>query len=104
MAHFDRFDICEAYYLFACHYHGGQFTKEYAILGRLEKFFRPRPDLSIETLSENAQEIYQALAEYADLLTYLQHEDPLIRREREAEQELAERYETESEWPIYPIG
>lgn len=59
---FDRFDICEAYYLFATHYHGGQFSKEYQIFGRLARFaFQPSHSLSVETLSENGREIYRAL-------------------------------------------
>ncbi len=39
---FDRFDVCRAYYWFAYQYHGGQWTEEYAIFGRLDKLgFRP---------------------------------------------------------------
>lgn len=59
---FDRHDICEAYYLFAAHWHGGQFSKEYRIFGRLEKIkFRPTDSLRVENLSDNGREIYQAL-------------------------------------------
>lgn len=60
--YFDKFDICEAYYMFATLYHGGQFSKEYRIFGRLEKIkFRPAPNLSEETLSENGKEIFDQL-------------------------------------------
>lgn len=59
---FNRFDICEAYYLFASYWHGGQFSKEYRIFGRLEKIgFKPSPTLSLESLSENGVLIYQNL-------------------------------------------
>jgi hypothetical protein len=61
---FDRFDICEAYYCFAESYHGGQWSKEYRIFGRLDAIeFRPSPMLCVERLSENAREIYDALVE-----------------------------------------
>lgn len=60
--YFNKFDICEAYYLFAAHYHGGQFSKEYRIFGRLNKIkFEPSPSLSVRTLSENGLSIYNNL-------------------------------------------
>jgi hypothetical protein len=60
--YFDRFDICEAYYLFGSDYHGGQFTKEYAYMGRcLNAGFKPSPMLRYESLSENGKEIYDNL-------------------------------------------
>lgn len=58
---FDRFDIAEAYYLYFCDYHGGQGSKEYQRLSRMGRYFRPRPSLSYETLSENGQAIYDNL-------------------------------------------
>jgi hypothetical protein len=59
--YFDRFDICEAYYLALSHCHGGQWSKEYARLCKLtrEGFFKPSPFLSVETLTENGREIYE---------------------------------------------
>jgi hypothetical protein len=30
---FDRFDVCMAYYLFACDWHSGQNSPEYRIFG-----------------------------------------------------------------------
>lgn len=62
--YFDKFDICEAYYCFAESYHGGQWSEEYKIFGRLDAIgFRPSPMLCIEKLSENAREIFDALVE-----------------------------------------
>ncbi len=58
MAYFDRFDIVEAWYLALCHCHGGQWSPEYARLCKLSRSFKPSPFLSVETLSENAREIY----------------------------------------------
>lgn len=57
---FDRFDICEAYYLFASQYHAGQGSREYAIFGRLDRLhFKPRPRLSnYQDLSENGRGIF----------------------------------------------
>ena len=57
---FDRFDITEAWYLALSHCHGGQWSREYARLCRMQKYFRPSPLLSVETLSDNAREIYDA--------------------------------------------
>lgn len=43
---FDRFDVCEALYLFASEWHRGQWLPEYAIFSRLDKIhFRPRPSI-----------------------------------------------------------
>jgi hypothetical protein len=55
---FDRFDICEAYYLALTHCHGGQWSREYARLGAMGRYFKPSPMLSIDTLSDNARDIY----------------------------------------------
>ena len=61
--YFDRFDICEAWYVWASENHGGMFTKEYAIFGRLNRIrFVPRPSLNgWDSLTENGQEIYNAM-------------------------------------------
>lgn len=60
--HFDRFDICEAYFLALTHCHGGQWSKEYARLCKLTRpgFFKPSPFLTVESLTENGREIYEA--------------------------------------------
>ena len=58
--HFDRFDICEAYYLALMHTHGGQTSPEYLKLCRLRAYFTPRPTLRVQTLNTNAREIYNA--------------------------------------------
>ena len=56
--YFDRFDICEAYFLALSHCHGGQWSREYARLSKLMRYFRPAPSLSVENLSDNARVIY----------------------------------------------
>jgi hypothetical protein len=58
--YFDRFDICEAYFLALSHCHGGQWSREYARLCKLMAYFKPSPMLSIETLSDNGREIYNS--------------------------------------------
>ena len=58
--YFDRFDIAEAWYLALAHCHGGQRSREYARLSKMSRYFRPSPILSVDTLSENAREIYDA--------------------------------------------
>lgn len=61
----DRFDIVEAWYLYAVLWHGGQSSKEYKILGRLSRMkFRPRCDLIDEdSLEENGRMIYDSLVD-----------------------------------------
>lgn len=62
MPYFDRFDICEAYYLFAAEYHEGQGSETYRIFGRLDRLgFRPSPLLSRRSLSPNGRQILAAL-------------------------------------------
>lgn len=55
---FDRFDICEAWYLYLGQWYSGQNDPKYARLSRLMQFFKPRPNLSFETLTENGRRIY----------------------------------------------
>lgn len=61
--YFDRYDICEAFYVYAMLNHNGQWSKEYAIFGRLENLgFKPSILLRDENdLDENAREIYENL-------------------------------------------
>ena len=74
MAYFDRFDICEAYLVLEWDWHCGGWLHERPSnvrrgqargyvgestdvqLARMG--FRPRPNLSYDTLSENGREIY----------------------------------------------
>lgn len=59
---FNRFDILSAYYVYGSDYHTGQFSKEYAYMGRvLNCGFRPADSLSYESLSDNGKEIYDNL-------------------------------------------
>ena len=59
---FDRFDICEAYYVYAYDCHHGQDSKEYRILGRLDRIgFKPRFNLNYSRLSDNGKYIYDCL-------------------------------------------
>lgn len=59
---FDRFDILSAYYLFGSLYHGGQWTDEYAYMGRaMNCGFKPGPNFRFESLTENGQKIYNDL-------------------------------------------
>jgi len=63
MAYFDKFDICEAHYVFAMLHHRGQWSPEYAKLGQLHNMgFRPSPLLAgPDDLTENGREIYDEL-------------------------------------------
>lgn len=73
MPEFDRFDICEAYYLFHMDYHvsgyatgrresyHGQTNSDIAVrLSRIN--FTPAPSLAHDTLTDNGRDIYNALA------------------------------------------
>lgn len=59
MAHFDRLDICEAWYVFLTARPCGR--TEYGRLSQLLTHFKPRPGLRVETLTENGLEIYLQL-------------------------------------------
>ena len=63
--YFDRFDICEAHYLFAMLWHDGMWGSIYAKFAQFERIkFRPSPMLSgPEDLTENGREIYEQLLE-----------------------------------------
>jgi len=59
---FDRYDVCDAYYLYAALYHGGQWTLDYEIFGRLHAIgYKPNRTLSVETLGSNARLIFDEL-------------------------------------------
>ena len=61
-AGWNRYDICEAWYLFASDWHEGQFSDTYAIFGRLDRLgFRPSPLLSTASLSPNGRLILAGL-------------------------------------------
>lgn len=56
--YWDRFDICEAAWCYACDY------GLYHVITRLERMgFRPSPFLYTATLNENAGEFYQSFEE-----------------------------------------
>ena len=60
--YFDRFDICEAYWCYMAEYHGGQWSKEYALSGVFHRLgFSPRYNLSSDKLEDNARVIFDAL-------------------------------------------
>ena len=57
--YFNKFDICEAYYLALSDCHNGQRSPEYLRLCKMLKYFKPSPMLSVDRLNENAREIYE---------------------------------------------
>ena len=61
--YFDRFDICEAHFMFAMLFHGGMGCPIYWKFAQLERVgYRPSPLLSRPSdLTENAREIYRQL-------------------------------------------
>lgn len=63
MATFNRIDIVEAHYLFLTHFHEGGGSKKYQRLSTIPtRFgFKPAPNLSYDTLTENGRDIYDAL-------------------------------------------
>jgi hypothetical protein len=62
---FNRFDICEAYYAYGVAHHTGQFSKEWASIGRLCLVgFRPSfyvREYGYAALTENGKIIYNNL-------------------------------------------
>lgn len=68
--YFDRFDICEAYYMLECMYNVGGWLHERPSNRRrweathVQLFrmgYKPSPLLTLERMSENAREIYDGL-------------------------------------------
>lgn len=59
--YFDRFDIVEAHWCYCVEWHSGMWSPEYRRLSGIGRYFKPRPNLSSDTLEENAKEIYEAL-------------------------------------------
>ena len=57
--YFDRFDICEAWYLALSECHRGQWSPEYKRLSRMSKYFDPSQLLSINSLTDNGLAIYE---------------------------------------------
>ena len=58
--YWDRFDICEAWYLALMYCHSGQWSREYARLCKMQRYFKPRPSLSVDTLNDNAFTFYMS--------------------------------------------
>ena len=56
--YFNKFDICEAWYLALADCHCGQASPEYARLSRMGRYFTPGASFSTDTLSVNARQIY----------------------------------------------
>jgi hypothetical protein len=61
--YWDRFDICEAYYLFFSNYHWGQGSDFYYRLSKMGEYFKPSPGIRYENLTENGKEIYDNLVD-----------------------------------------
>lgn len=61
--YWDRFDICEAWYAFSVDHHRGQFSPEYAIMGRLQAMgYHPGyGGVTYDALTENGKAIYDNL-------------------------------------------
>lgn len=80
MPYFDRFDICEAYYLIEMDYHIGGILWEresnarrhMSTIFQLTRMgFRPSPILSIDSLTKNGRAIYDDLIEQYNLVNAL---------------------------------
>lgn len=64
--YFDRFDICEAWYIFLSENYDGMMCPLYYRLCTLTRYFKPSPRLNRERLSDNAKVILEQLeAEYS---------------------------------------
>ena len=64
MDSFNRFDIVEAYHLYARDYHTGQGSIEYQWLSRISLMgFKPSATLCYDSLTDNGKAIYDRLLE-----------------------------------------
>ena len=57
----DRFDIAEGWFCYLTDYSGGQSSKEYKRLCRMQEWFTPRPSLRTRTLSHDGATVYAKL-------------------------------------------
>ncbi len=59
----NRFDICEAFYVYATLHHRGQGSKEYAIFGRLERigFSASFQNVDPDKLTDDGKYLYERL-------------------------------------------
>ena len=58
----NRMTVCDAYYLFACDWHKGQWSPEYRILGRLHNMgFRPTANLTAKKLEPEGRSLLARL-------------------------------------------
>ena len=81
MPYFNRYDICEAYFLLECYYNVSgillERKKNHSVSVQLARIrFKPALNLDYETLSENGQEIYNQFvdrhfARIAESATYV---------------------------------
>lgn len=63
MPYWDRFDICEAWNVYAAECHGGAASPEYCIFGRLNRIrFKPSPLLDIHRKTSDNQNARDILA------------------------------------------
>lgn len=58
-----RFDIVEAWFLFLSHYYEGPGCPFYKRLCKIDMYFKPRMNLSHDTLTEDGKCIYKKLVE-----------------------------------------
>lgn len=77
--YFDRFDICEAHYLFLTNYHEGQWSDKYRRLCKLTRKMGFQPNYLLRCkldLTDNGQEIYAELVkkEFAKMLNCEHHQ------------------------------
>ena len=62
MPYFDRFDICEAWFLYLAEWHGGQGSPEYHAMATFHRIrFGPATGLDRRSLSENGRDILASL-------------------------------------------
>ena len=55
--YYDRFDICEAWYLALSHCHAGAFSPSYKRLCKMQRYFKPG-QYDWRKLNNNARAIY----------------------------------------------
>jgi hypothetical protein len=61
--YFNRFDICEAWYLALSECHEGMGSERYARLSAMDRYFTPSPTLTVDSLSDNGKVIYDTAIE-----------------------------------------
>lgn len=63
----DAFEVCDAAYVWLCQWHGSQDSREYSLLSRLLRLYKPGTSVEFNQLDEQAQIVYEGFRDVDDV-------------------------------------